>query len=360
MTLLIVKKLGLINLNHVRAIHKIYCGLKIEYANGDSRNIQLPSGTDIDALLEELSLQIVKSQIVDFDSLLERFQTCGHKNRSAVCGHKESTGPATVDTTGVPVSVDTDRIQGVDTSGAAGSVDTKEDVHSVDTSKTQKKIVKTCPICGKDVWWCADCITEFEEPSPEQCSIYRELENGFASKEKFAKVLGSHCWYCSYLSKVYCKTGETKEISWDDIDKETDYKNLIWIEINERVRYAHDEENDVFILQHKKDGTFQTLKKFRYEDLKKIWDALPERATAEDVRDVAKRVGVNVGSLGYYLMRIFTHVKFGGDIINQRTGGHPRMVLIKNPDDVFFREEIRRQLRLERDLIGKVDSYGGV
>ena len=268
---LLLTRYGLININHVVEIRKSWAGLRIELITGESRDIGLPEGINVDALLEELSLQMIRSRIVDFESILETFRNkCGHKNRSAVCGHKESTGPADVDTTGVPVSVDTDRNRGVDTISAAKSVDTKGDV---------------------------------------------DTDEG---------------------------------------------RNLIWIEINERVRYAHDEENDVFILQHKKDGKFQKLKTFRYEDLKRIWDALPERATAEDIKDAAKRVGVNIGSLGYYLMRIFTHVKFGGDIISQRTGGHPRMVLIKNPDGGFFREEIRRLLRLERDLIGKVDSYGGV
>ena len=356
----LLTKFGLINVDHIVEIRKSWAGLRIELINGETRDIKLPENVNVDALLEELSLQMIRSQIVDFESILEKFQDrCGHKNGSAVCGHKESTGPMTVDTTGAPASEDTDRIQDVDTGGAAKSVDTKEDIHRADGIR--KKIVKICPICGGEVWWYADCLTEMDEPDLEQCTVYRELEKGFASKEKFAEVLGFGCWYCAYFSKVYCKTGETKEISWNEIgEKKIERKNLIWIEINERVRYAHDEESNVFILQHKKDGEFQTLKRFRYEDLKRIWDALPERATIEDIKKAAKIVGINVGSLGYYLMRIFTHVKFGGDITSQKTGGHPRMILIKNPDDCFFREEIRKQLELERDLIGEADSYGGV
>ena len=133
--------------------------------------------------------------------------------------------------------------------------------------------------------------------------------------------------------------------------------NLIWIEINERVRYAYDERNDEFILQHKQNGEFQTLKKFKYEDLRKIWDVLPERATVEDIKEAAKKVGVNIGSLGHYLMRVFTHVKFGSDITSQQTGGHPRMILIKNPDgDFSLAEENRRRLEQEREVIGPMYS----
>ncbi len=106
---------------------------------------------------------------------------------------------------------------------------------------------------------------------------------------------------------------------------------MTWIEINERVRYAYDEENGVFILQHGRDGMFRTIKKFRYEDLKKIWDALPERATTDDIREVAKRLGIQT-SLENYLMRIFTHVKFGGDLSTQ----NGRLVLIKSPDDCYL------------------------
>lgn len=277
----LLTRFGLINVDHIVEIRKSWAGLRIELTNGETRDVKLPEGVDVDALLEELSLQMIRSQIVDLESILEKFQDkCGHKDGTVICGHKESIGPMIVDTTGAPASVDTYRIQDVDTDSAAKSVDTKEDVHRVDTDEIRHE-------------------EEFEE-------------------------------------------------------------NLVWIEINERIRYAHDEENEVFILQHKKDGRFQTLKIFRYEDLKKIWDSLPERATAEDIKEAARRVGVNIGGLGHYLMRIFTHVKFGGDITSQRTGGHPRMVLIKNPDDCFFREEIRKQLKLERDLIGEVDSYGGV
>ncbi|GEM_PF-4998356 len=261
----LLTRYGLINVDHVVEIRKSWAGLRIELTTGQSRVIELPDGVNVDRFLEELSLQMIRSQIVDLESLVK--QVCGHNSGSAICEHRDPD----------PADVDTNRFQNADTGSAAESVDTEEDVHRMDTA-------------------------------------------------------------CS-----------------PDVDA-----NLIWIEINERVRYALDEERNEIILQHKQNGEFRTLKKFRYEDLKRIWDALPEKATTDDVREVAK-AGVRTGNLENYLMRIFTHVKFGGDLRSVKfRDGYNRMVLIKNPDDCFFREEIRRQLKLERELIGKVDSYGGV
>ncbi|RLI81507.1 hypothetical protein DRP04_05965 [Archaeoglobales archaeon] len=157
------------------------------------------------------------------------------------------------------------------------------------------------------------------------------------------------------------KPEEKVELTERSKPDELEYENredLIWIEINENIRYAYDEENEVFILQYKKDGRFQTLKKFKYEDLKKIWDALPDEATVSDIRSAAKAVGVNTGNLENYLIRIFTHVKFGGDLTSHnRKIGRPCMVLIKNPEgDFSLAEENRRRLEQEREVIGSMYS----
>ncbi len=134
--------------------------------------------------------------------------------------------------------------------------------------------------------------------------------------------------------------------------------NLIWIEINERVRYAYDEKNDEFILQHKKAGEgYKTLKKWKFEDLKKIFDALPDRATVDDIREIAKAIGVSTGNMENYLIRVFTHIKFGCDLTTQQTGGHPKLLLIKNPEgDFSLAEENRRRLEQEREVIGNMYS----
>jgi len=191
---LLLTRYGLINVDHVVEIRRSWAGLRIELINGESRDIKLPKGVNVNRFLEELGLQMIRSHIVDLESLIKL--VCGHNSRSATCGHKDPD----------PVDVDTSRFQ---------DVDTAKDIPRADTAR---KIYKTCPICGGKVWWCADCLIEMEVPDPEQCTVYRELEMKPAFKEKFAEILGFDCLYCAYLSKVYCKTGETKNIRWEELE----------------------------------------------------------------------------------------------------------------------------------------------
>ena len=123
---------------------------------------------------------------------------------------------------------------------------------------------------------------------------------------------------------------------------------IIWI--TEAVGYRYNKESDEFELVRKKPYGVIPFKRFRKSDLQKIWEDLPKRATRIDVEQVARKHGLKIGSVVQYVMRIFTHVLFDGEI---KTEGK-QLVLVK-PDDYNFHEDIRRQLQVERELI---DSKG--
>jgi len=79
----LLTKYSLINVDHVVEIRKTRNGLRIELITGEIRDVKLPKGVNVDALLKELSLQMVGSRIVNFESILKKLQ-----DRN---GHKEQT-----------------------------------------------------------------------------------------------------------------------------------------------------------------------------------------------------------------------------------------------------------------------------
>ena len=124
---------------------------------------------------------------------------------------------------------------------------------------------------------------------------------------------------------------------------------VIWI--TESVGYRYNKESDEFELIRKKPYGVIPFKRFRKSDLQKIWEDLPKRATRIDVEQVARKHGLKIGSVVQYVMRIFTHVLFDGEI---KTEGK-QLVLVK-PDDFNLSEEIRKQLQVEKEVIGKTYS----
>ncbi len=70
----LLTRYGLINVDHVVEIRKTRDGLRIELITGEIRDVKLPEGVNVDAFFEELSLQIVRSRIVNFESILEKFK----------------------------------------------------------------------------------------------------------------------------------------------------------------------------------------------------------------------------------------------------------------------------------------------
>jgi len=65
---------GLINVDQIVEIRKTWNGLRIELITGEIRDVKLPKGVNVDLFLKELSLQMIRSRIVDFEGILERFQ----------------------------------------------------------------------------------------------------------------------------------------------------------------------------------------------------------------------------------------------------------------------------------------------
>ena len=65
---------SLINVDQIVEIRKTQDGLRIELITGEIRDVKLPKGFDVDKLFEELSLQMIRSRIVDLESILEKIQ----------------------------------------------------------------------------------------------------------------------------------------------------------------------------------------------------------------------------------------------------------------------------------------------
>ena len=127
---------------------------------------------------------------------------------------------------------------------------------------------------------------------------------------------------------------------------------IIWI--TDSVGYYYDGKNCEYVLVRKKPCGIFTLRKFKRAVLEKIWNDLPEKATATDLTVVAKKHGVKLGSHVSYVMRIFCHVHFDGSI--ERDG---RKIVLVKPYDYSLAEDFRRQLDVEKEIIGGAYSLSG-
>jgi len=70
----LLTRYGLINVDQIVEIRKTRDGLRIELVTGETRDVKLPKGVNVNALFEELSLQMIRSLIVDIESILEKIQ----------------------------------------------------------------------------------------------------------------------------------------------------------------------------------------------------------------------------------------------------------------------------------------------
>ncbi|ADB58569.1 hypothetical protein [Archaeoglobus profundus] len=119
---------------------------------------------------------------------------------------------------------------------------------------------------------------------------------------------------------------------------------VIWI--TEKVGYLYDEEKDEFAIVRKDVIGYTTLKRLPRSTLMEIWEKLPERSTEFELRQVMNELGVRAKAFAQYIMRIFTHATFGGDL---RIDGK-KLILVK-PEDFSIYEDLKNQLRAERELI---------
>ena len=122
---------------------------------------------------------------------------------------------------------------------------------------------------------------------------------------------------------------------------------IIWI--TEKVGYLYDKEKEEFAIVRKDVIGYTTLKRIPKSILMKIWEKLPEKSTEFELRRVINELGLKLKAYTQYIMRIFTHVTFGGDL---RIDGK-RLVLIK--EDFGIYEDMKKQLAVEKELI---DSTG--
>ena len=97
----------------------------------------------------------------------------------------------------------------------------------------------------------------------------------------------------------------------------------------------------------RKDGRINTALRIRMDQLKLLYDRLPEDATTSDVRRIAGELDLNITSFETYIMRVLSRrAEFGGELVKEG-----RMLkLIKDSD--YLREENRRRLEQEKQVIG--------
>jgi|Deesub1362B_J571_1020462.scaffolds.fasta_scaffold00743_28 hypothetical protein len=119
-----------------------------------------------------------------------------------------------------------------------------------------------------------------------------------------------------------------------------------WYRLTDRVCYRV--ERDEIVIAHQKDGSISTIKRLRLEDLDKLYRRLPEETDIVKLREVAKDLDLDLRGVEHYVLHLFSnYVRYGGELLKV---GRKR-VLIK--DSTYLREENRRKLRQEMQVIGK-------
>ena len=107
----------------------------------------------------------------------------------------------------------------------------------------------------------------------------------------------------------------------------------------------------------KNEGTLRIKTKymsrvFSYDDVRKLYDLLPEEATVEDVIRVASELGLKIPRpIAYMLMHVFArYVDFDATIV--RTNGEKgrKMKLVKNGGSA--NDVVKDTLEIERNVIG--------
>lgn len=136
---------------------------------------------------------------------------------------------------------------------------------------------------------------------------------------------------------------EGKEEEGEDRSEEVDEGG--WIDLTDSMAYLV--EGDILRLGHKKDGRVSTVLKIPMEQLRMLYDRLPEEADSSDVRKVAAELDLSITGFETYIMRVLSRrAEFGGELVKEgRT-----LKLIKDSD--YLREENRRRFEQEKQVIG--------
>ncbi|WP_456327114.1 hypothetical protein [Archaeoglobus sp.] len=156
--------------------------------------------------------------------------------------------------------------------------------------------------------------------------------------------------------KVYERMGlikerEVRELEDDGLieaQEEVKEEQPIWI--TESIGYYYDEAKDQFVIVKKDPIKPVTLKRIDREDLMKLWNSLPSKFTEIDLRKAMNELGLRLKRYSNYILRIFTHVTFDGEL---RTEG--KELFVVKPNEFRVSEEVKKQLAVEKELI---DSTG--
>ncbi len=135
-------------------------------------------------------------------------------------------------------------------------------------------------------------------------------------------------------SEVEREESEEKEVNADG-----------WTELTDSMVFAI--EDGYLRLGHKKDGKVYPVFRIPMDQLRKLYDRLPDEADSSDVRRVAAELNLSITGFETYIMRVLSRrAEFGGELIKEgRT-----LKLIKDSD--YLREENRRRFEQEKQVIG--------
>ncbi len=115
------------------------------------------------------------------------------------------------------------------------------------------------------------------------------------------------------------------------------------IKLTDKVSYIYEKEKDCFVLLY----SGKRIKVLSRDALTNLIEALPDKATKEDVIDTCKKVGINIHpSLVLYLMRLLTHPIFGFELKIEK-----KKAILEKPESLSIWESLKKTLVLEKDLI---------
>ncbi len=118
-----------------------------------------------------------------------------------------------------------------------------------------------------------------------------------------------------------------------------------WTELTDSMVYKI--EDGHLRLGHKKNGRVNSQLRIPMDQLRKLYDRLPDEADSSDVRRVAAELNLSITGFETYIMRVLSRrAEFGGELVKEgRT-----LKLIK--DSQYLREENRRRFEQEKQVIG--------
>jgi len=118
-----------------------------------------------------------------------------------------------------------------------------------------------------------------------------------------------------------------------------------WVRITDKCAYRV--VNGELVIAWKRVDKFVNALRITMDDLKRLYDALPDEADSTMVRATAAKLGLNVSGFETYIMRVLANrVEFGGEVI--REGKVIKLIKEKHE----LRNEVKKKLEQEKEVIG--------